>query len=103
LYTTLLLPPLPASSMSDRPVLLEDEPHLQRSASDEQDEQHKGLEMKQHSDRYDQLESLRVDDSQLVGNLTYDQLTLYEKKSVLVSSAPRYRLCSRLLFADPRV
>lgn len=72
--------------MTDRPVLLEDEPYLTKDANyDENDNMKKAMEMKQTSNRYDHLESLKVDDSQLVGKLTYDQLTLYEKKSVLIN------------------
>lgn len=32
----------------------------------------------------DQLEHLKVNDDELVGNLTFNQLSLFEKKSVLV-------------------
>jgi len=75
--------------MTDRPVLLEDEPYTTKDATlDDNEAMHKAMEMKQASNRYEHLDSLKVDDSQLVGKLTYDQLTLYEKKSVLVSLTP---------------
>lgn len=73
--------------MTERPVLLEDEPYKPNdTAFDDNDGLRSAMELKQASNSYDHLESLKVDDSQLVGKLTYDQLTLYEKKSVLVSS-----------------
>ncbi|GAA5999551.1 hypothetical protein JCM5350_005332, partial [Sporobolomyces pararoseus] len=72
--------------MTDRPVLLEDEPHKTNDAAfDDNDALRSAMELKQASNSYDHLESLKVDDSQLVGKLTYDQLTLYEKKSVLIN------------------
>lgn len=72
--------------MTDRPVLLEDEPFTTHPAMDDHDGMNKAMEMKQNSHNFDQLESLKVSDDQLVGKLTYNQLSLYEKKSVLVST-----------------
>lgn len=71
--------------MTDRPVLLEDEPYKKDATLDDNDGLTKAMEMKQASNRYDHLASLKVEDDQLVGNLTYEQLSLYEKKSVLIN------------------
>ncbi|GAA6015868.1 hypothetical protein JCM11491_007218 [Sporobolomyces phaffii] len=71
---------------AERPVLLEDEPHLKRTGSDDaEDDLRKGMEMKQATSHFDQLAALKVADDELVGGLTYEQLTLYEKKSVLIN------------------
>ena len=76
--------------MASKPVLLEDEPFTTHPAmaDEDHDGMNKAMEMKQNSNNYDQLESLKVSDDQLVGKLTYNQLSLYEKKSVLVSTDP---------------
>ncbi|GAA5909478.1 uncharacterized protein JCM6883_003959 [Sporobolomyces salmoneus] len=74
--------------MTDRPVLLEDEPYLKKDGAYEDDNHEamqKAMELKQASNRFDHLDSLKVADDTLVGKLTYDQLTLYEKKSVLIN------------------
>jgi len=91
--------------MTDRPVLLEDEPFTTHPAMDDHDGMNKAMEMKQNSHNFDQLESLKVSDDQLVGKLTYNQLSLYEKKSVLVSThstLPRWaiELIVALLLSD---
>ncbi|GAA5846082.1 hypothetical protein JCM3766R1_001361 [Sporobolomyces carnicolor] len=72
--------------MTDRPVLLEDEPYSTKDATyDDHDGLSKAMEMKQASNRFEHLDSLKIPDSQLVGGLTYEQLSLYEKKSVLIN------------------
>ncbi|BGP11891.1 hypothetical protein JCM10049v2_007811 [Rhodotorula toruloides] len=60
----------------------------------------------------EQLENLKVSDEELVGSLTYQQLTLYEKKSVLINremdimnrasfwKLGRYQLCGFGYFLD---
>lgn len=64
--------------------------HVDRVAAErpavslEDDAQHPVKKSANLSDEH--LDRLRVDDNELVGGLTFSQLSLYEKKSVLVSA-----------------
>lgn len=49
------------------------------------------VDMKKSSSSSRELESLRVSDDELVGNLTYSQLSLYEKKSCVAGFPSRDR------------
>ncbi|BGP28095.1 MFS transporter, sugar transporter [Rhodotorula toruloides] len=69
-------------------------------------------DLKLSPSKAEQLENLRVSDDELVGSLTYQQLTLYEKKSVLINremdimnrasfwKLGRYQLCGFGYFLD---
>ncbi|GAA6059099.1 hypothetical protein JCM10212_002070 [Sporobolomyces blumeae] len=100
--------------MTDRPVLLEDEPARLRDGgrSDSHELIHKHDGDLKRKDSVDLIEHLRVSDEELVGSLTYNQLTLYEKKSVLINreldrmneygfwKLGRYQLCGFGYFLD---
>jgi hypothetical protein len=52
--------------------------------------------MKKHENlSQEQLEHLRVSDDELVGDLTFNQLSLFEKKSVLVRLSSVLLACRR--------
>ncbi|GAA5890537.1 hypothetical protein JCM6882_002953 [Rhodosporidiobolus microsporus] len=93
-----------SSPLPDKPVVTE----LSRESSDAE----KDLDVKHESSIDDRLDKLRVSDEGLVAGMTFDRLSLYEKKSVLINreidsmnessfwSLGRYQLCGFGYFLD---